>query len=75
MAPYIDKLYTVDIFGSRAIPKAELADMSKKYIPDCTAAESLESAIETAISKGENFIVFGSLYLASDARKIIIEKL
>ena len=75
MAPYISKLYTVDIFGSRAIPKAELADMAKRYIPDCTAAESLEAAVEEAIKKGENFIVFGSLYLASDARKIILEKL
>ena len=75
MAPFISKLYTVDIFGSRAIPKAELADMAKKYIPDSTAAESLESAIETAIKNEDNLLVFGSLYLASDARKIIIEKL
>ena len=75
MAPFISRLQTVDIFGSRAIPKAELADMAKKYIPDSTAAESLESAIDTAIKNGENLIVFGSLYLASDARKIIIEKL
>ena len=75
MAPFINKLQTVDIFGSRAIPKAELADMAKKYIPDSAAAESLESAIETAIKNGENLLVFGSLYLASDARKIIVEKL
>lgn len=75
MAPFIDKLQTVDIFGSRAIPKAELADMAKKYIPDSTAAESLESAIETAIKNEDNLLVFGSLYLASDARKIIVEKL
>lgn len=75
MAPFISKLYTVDIFGSRAIPKAELAEMAKKYIPDCNAAESLEAAIEAAIKNGENLLVFGSLYLASDARKIIIEKL
>ena len=75
MAPFINKLQTVDIFGSRAIPKAELADMAKKCIPDSAAAESLESAIETAIKNGENLLVFGSLYLASDARKIIVEKL
>ena len=75
MAPFIDKLYTVDIFGSRAIPKADLAEMAKNYIADSRAAESLESAIETAIKNGENLIVFGSLYLASDARKIIIDLL
>ncbi|MBE6878955.1 MAG: bifunctional folylpolyglutamate synthase/dihydrofolate synthase [Ruminococcaceae bacterium] len=75
MAPFISKLYTVDIFGSRAIPKAELADMAQKYVTDCTAAESLEAAIKTAIDRGEDLLVFGSLYLASDARKIIMEKL
>ena len=75
MSPYISKLYTVDIFGSRAVPKQELADMAKKYITDSTAAESLEKAVTDAITSGEDLIVFGSLYLASDARNIIIEKL
>ena len=74
-APYIKKLYTVDIFGSRAIPKAELAEMAKKYVPDSTAAKSLEAAIETALENGDDLLVFGSLYLASDAIKIIIEKI
>ena len=75
MAPFIRKLYTVDIFGSRAIPKAELASMAKKYVEDCTAAESLEQAISVAMESGEDLIVFGSLYLASDARKIIMDKI
>lgn len=75
MSPYIAKLYTADIFGSRAIPKAELAQMAKKYIAHSTPAESLESAIKNAIKNGENLLVFGSLYLASDARKIIEENL
>ena len=75
MAPFIRKLYTVDIFGSRAIPKAELAAMAKKYVEDCTAAESLEKAISVAMESGEDLIVFGSLYLASDARKIIMDKI
>ena len=73
MAPFIDKLYTVDVFGSRAIPKAELAGMAKKYISDTQPATSLEIAIETAIKNKENLIVFGSLYLASDARKILLD--
>ena len=73
MTPFIDKLYTVDVFGSRAIPKSELAQMAKKYISDTQPATSLEIAIETAIKNKENLIVFGSLYLASDARKIILD--
>ncbi len=75
MAPFISKLYTVDIFGSRAVPKAELAQMAAKYIPDSSAAESLESAVKQAVENKENLLVFGSLYLASDARNIIIENL
>ena len=75
MAPFIGKLYTVDIFGSRAIPKAELAEMAKKCVEDSTAAESLEKAISVAMENGEDLIVFGSLYLASDARKIIMDKI
>ena len=75
MSPYITKLYTADIFGSRAIPKAELANMAKKYIADSQLSQSLEAAIKTAISNGENLLVFGSLYLASDARKIILENI
>ena len=74
-APFISKLYTADIFGSRAIPKSQLAEMAKKYIADSTPAENLETAIETALRNGEDLLVFGSLYLASDARKIILEKL
>lgn len=75
MAPYISKLYTVDIFGSRAVPKADLAAMAKKYIADSRPAHSLEQAVEQTIKDGEDLIVFGSLYLASDARNIIMEKL
>ena len=75
MAPFIGKLYTADIFGSRAIPKSQLAEMAKKYIADSTPAENLETAIETTLRNGEDLLVFGSLYLASDARKIILEKL
>lgn len=74
MAPFISKLYTVDIFGSRAILKADLAAMAQKYVAETQPAESLEQAIGTAINAGEDLLVFGSLYLASDARKIIIEK-
>ena len=54
--------------------KARLRNLTARFL-NRAAAESLESAIDTAIKNGENLIVFGSLYLASDARKIILEKL
>ncbi len=75
MSPFINKLYTVDIFGSRAISKSELADIAKEYISNCHPADSLENVIKTSIYNNENLIVFGSLYLASDARRIILKNI
>lgn len=75
MSPFISKLYTADIFGSRAISKSDLADMAKEYISNSQPADSLESAIKTTIDNKENLIVFGSLYLASDARRIILQNI
>lgn len=75
MAPFINKLYTADIVGSRAVSKQELAEMAKEYISNSSPAESLEQAIKSSIEKKENLIIFGSLYLASDARKIILKNM
>lgn len=71
MAPLIKKVYTVDLFGSRAVKKEELADMAKEYIPNSFYSDDLESTIKNAVANKENLLVFGSLYLASDARNII----
>ena len=69
MAPYIDTLYTVDLFGSRALPKETLAEMAAGKIKNVYTAQSVPDGIDRAAAdfKG-GLLVFGSLYLAADAR-------
>lgn len=69
MTPYIDTLYTVQLYGSRALTPQQLADMAKPYFKNVYTATSVEAAIDAAMENpGSGLLVFGSLYLAADAR-------
>ena len=69
MTPYIDTLYTVQLYGARALTPQQLADMAKPYFKNVYTATSVESAIDAAMENpGSGLLVFGSLYLAADAR-------
>ncbi|MBQ7903003.1 MAG: bifunctional folylpolyglutamate synthase/dihydrofolate synthase [Oscillospiraceae bacterium] len=73
MTPYIDTLYTVPLFGSRALTPQQLADMARPHFKNVHTADSVESAIDMAMKDiGSGLLVFGSLYLASDARNHLI---
>lgn len=73
MTPYIDTLYTVPLFGARALTPDQLADMARPHFENVYTANSVESAIDKAMENmGSGLLVFGSLYLASDARKHLI---
>lgn len=64
--------------NERAMDSRNLAEICKKYCNDVYQIESPEMAFEKAleIQKNNNLIaVCGSLYLASDLRKYIIEKI
>ncbi|MBQ8604841.1 MAG: bifunctional folylpolyglutamate synthase/dihydrofolate synthase [Oscillospiraceae bacterium] len=75
MTPYIDTLYTVPLFGARALTPQQLADMARPYFTEVNTADSVESAIDMAMEKlNGGLLVFGSLYLASDARNYLIAK-
>ena len=75
MTPYIDTLYTVPLFGARALTPQQLADMARPYFKDVHTADSVESAIDMAMENpGSGLLVFGSLYLAADARKHLLDK-
>lgn len=75
MSPYIKTLYTVPLAGARAVEPQRLADMAAKYINKVYAAESVVSALDKAIENtGSGLLVFGSLYLAADARAYLKEK-
>ena len=76
MKPYIDTLYTVPLYGARALTPHQLADMACPHFRNVYAADSIESAVDSAMrSRGKGLLVFGSLYLAADARAYIKEKL
>ncbi len=74
MSPYVDTLYTVPLFGARALTAQQLADMARPYFRNVYSAQSVESAIDMAMQNmGSGLLVFGSLYLAADARAHLID--
>ncbi|MBR5520547.1 MAG: bifunctional folylpolyglutamate synthase/dihydrofolate synthase [Oscillospiraceae bacterium] len=76
MAPYIDALYTVPVFGRRALTPEQLAEMAAPYFKNVYSADSVQQAIDSAIENlSSGLLVFGSLYLASDARNYLMTKI
>lgn len=76
MTPYIDTLYTVPLFGARALTPQQLADMARPHFKNVYTADSVESAIDMAMKNlNGGLLVFGSLYLASDARNHLTDKI
>lgn len=74
MEPYVDKLYTVHLAGPRALSSDKLASMAKGHFKEVIPIDSVEKAIDEAIKDtGKGLLVFGSLYLASDARNHLKE--
>lgn len=71
IAPKFSKIYTVTVDNPRSETADNLAKTVKKYCADVHACESVESAIELAKAENKDFCVCGSLYLCSQARKIL----
>ncbi len=71
IAPKFSKIYTVTVDNPRSESAQELAKSVKKYCADVQACESVDSAIALAQKTGKDFCVCGSLYLCSQARKIL----
>ena len=75
IAPYVKTLYTVTLEGNkRALTARQLAEMAKGKIETVYVAHSTKEAVELAkenISRG--LLVFGSLYLASEARGLLLK--
>ncbi len=73
MSPYIDTLYTVPLYGARALSPQVLRDMACSKIKNVYTAESVNRAVDKAVENlNGGLLVFGSLYLASDARQHLI---
>ena len=71
IAPKFSKIYTVTVDNPRSETADNLAKTVKKYCADVHACESVESAISCAQAENKDFCVCGSLYLCSQARKIL----
>lgn len=62
-------------YDKKAIPADELREMVEQFAPSVSATGTREEAYKTALSQlGENgaILIFGSLYLASDMREIVL---
>ena len=76
MKPYIDVLYTVPLHGARAIEPQKLAEMASPYFNEVIPSDSVQQALDMAMENcPAGLLVFGSLYLAADAREHIISML
>lgn len=77
LLPLFDEIVAVAPDNPRKMPPEELARLVRPYCPKVTPIDDLTEAYHLALSKtGDNdiLIVFGSLYLAADMRKIILSE-
>lgn len=75
LLPKFDEIITVAPNNPRKMSSEDLAEIVKKYCPCVSSYNDLKNAFLYALSKAKNddaIIIFGSLYLASDMRKIIL---
>lgn len=75
VSPVISEFVAVQPDNPRAMSASDLASLVKKFNKECTVAENLYSAVKLAAKKLDNnsiLLVFGSLYLASQVRPILL---
>ena len=76
LKPYFKTVYTVPIDNPRAISPTELADIAENIFDEVIAVKSIKTAIQRAkkeMINTDTLCVFGSLYLCSEAREIIMD--
>ncbi len=77
VAPLISEFIVVQPENLRAMDKFELCDLIKRFNSRCEVAKDLTYAVQLVLSKLDKDsvgLVFGSLYLASQMRPILLEK-
>lgn len=76
LIPQFDRIITVEPDNPRKMTAEELGDTIKPYCNDIIPCHNLNKAFQTAltdIDEDSALVIFGSLYLASDMRKIVIK--
>ena len=72
---YCARLLAITPEGPRPRPAEELAALGRKYVGRVETRPSLEAALDEALANGWDLLVCGSLYLASQARPLLLQKL
>lgn len=74
IVPLFEEIITVSPHNPRAMSAEELAEIISQYDIPVSAEDDYETAYQKALSKADRndaVIIFGSLYLSGDMRKII----
>lgn len=77
LLPRFEEIITVAPNNPRKMSPEELAEIVRKYCPCVTVSDNLREAYMYALSRAgadDAIIIFGSLYLASDMRRIILSQ-
>ncbi len=72
LAPCFSHVYTVTPNSPRALTAKQLAVLAQKHFSDVTECGSVKNAVSLAKEDGGGVVICGSLYLAAEARKILL---
>ena len=78
IAPLFDMIFTTEPSNPRKMSSSELRDVIMPYCSNVAGCSSNTEAYKKALSELDDrsaLVIFGSLYLASDMRKIVLEDL
>lgn len=77
LAPALSAIYAVTPGCSRALQAEELARRAAPLLPEgrVTVCASLERALDLALAQPQGTVVCGSLYLAAEARPLLLARL
>ncbi|MCR4925878.1 MAG: bifunctional folylpolyglutamate synthase/dihydrofolate synthase [Clostridiales bacterium] len=77
IAPHCQRLILTTASNPRAISAERLKELAKKFCKECVAVENPVEAVDLLIDENQGLpmVICGSLYLAGDVRKRLIEKL
>ena len=73
MAPYCARMIVTTVPNPRSYPAEEFARLARSVCPRVTVCPDCQEAARLALAEGENgVLVFGSLYLASAVRPVML---
>lgn len=77
MAPYCARMIVTTVPNPRSYSAEEFAALARGVCPHVTVCPDCEQAVRQALSttEGRGLLVFGSLYLASAVRPVLLEEL